>query len=76
MNPQEKIEFVAQQISELREGNSNKLYCPYCTGKCRPYEEFCCRLMESCVKAVLDADRVINEVRLQEAIAEACGSPN
>lgn len=72
MNPFEKIQFVSEQIAAVRRGESNKIFCPYCQGKNRPGTEFCCELMTKAATAVLDAEQVSNEIRLQEAIAEAC----
>lgn len=72
MLPAEKIQFVAQQIADVRSGEANKIFCPYCQGKNRPDEEFCCDLLTRCVKAILDHEQTMAEVRLQEQIAEAC----
>lgn len=72
MTGAEKIAFVSQQIADVRSGESNKLFCPYCQGKNRSGETFCCDLMTKCVTAILEHEQVVNEVKLQEAIAEAC----
>lgn len=74
MSPAEKIQFVIQQLVELRMGESNKIFCPYCQGKNRKGDVFCCDLLTKCIAAILDADRTISEVQLQEAIAEAMHS--
>lgn len=72
MSPAEKISFVAEQIAQVRSGESNKIFCPYCQGKNRPGTEFCCELMTKAAKAVLDHEQTVNEIQLQEAIAGAC----
>lgn len=72
MSPAEKIAFVTRQIADVRSGDSNKIFCPYCQGKNRPGTEFCCDLLTKCATAILDHEQVMAEVKLQEAIAEAC----
>lgn len=72
MTPAEKIVFVSEQIAAVRAGEANKIFCPYCQGKNRPGTEFCCALMTKAATAILDAEQSVNEMRLQEAIAEAC----
>lgn len=72
MTPAEKIAFVAEQIAAVRSGEANKIFCPYCQGKNRPNTEFCCELMTKAAQVVLDHEQVFTEIKLQEAIAEAC----
>lgn len=74
MTGAEKISFVAEQIAAVRSGESNKIFCPYCQGKNRPGTEFCCDLMTRAATAVLDHEHTVTEIKLQEAIAEACYS--
>lgn len=72
MTGDEKIEFVARQIADLREGETKTLACPYCQGLTRKGKEFCCDMMTKCVQAVLDREHLEAETRLQEAVMEAC----
>lgn len=72
MTPSEKIEFVAQQVSDIRAGHTESMACPYCQGMSKKRKDFCCALMEKAVAAVLEHEQVFNEVKLQEAIASAC----
>jgi hypothetical protein len=72
MTPSEKITYVSQQIVDIRAGHTKSLECPYCRQFNHPDQEICCETLKRCVKAIMDHEDTVMEIKLQEAIAEAC----
>lgn len=68
-----KIEWVEEQILDLRRGFIDKLRCPYCQSLVEQNTEFCCVLMTRAVGAVLD--KLAEEERM-EAAEELYGKVN
>lgn len=72
MTPSEKISHIAQQIADIRAGHTKSLECPYCGQFNHTAQEICCDTLKKCVKAIIDHEDTVAEIKLQEAIAEAC----
>lgn len=72
MTPSEKIADVAVQIADLRAGHIKSILCPYCDQFNHVAQEICCDTLKRCVKAIVDHEDTAMEIKLQEAIAEAC----
>ena len=70
MTPEEKIEFVRQQIKDIRAGHVDSISCPYCH-KFAHRGQLCCRVLTGCVSAILYDEQVSDEIRLQDAIGAA-----
>lgn len=55
MTGEQKIEFIAQQIADVRAGDRSSIFCPYCGTRNRPSDEFlCCALFGEASAAILD----------------------
>lgn len=60
MSPEEKLDFVALQISEAMAGERDLIKCPYCgEDNTKGNEALCCKLFGDAVRAVLDRVRYI-----------------
>lgn len=68
--PTEKLEMIARQIADLVPGQRPVLDCPYCGGRTRRGETFCCELMLKAVTAVLDANEQIQVAEQMDRILE------
>lgn len=55
----EKLQMVAQQLADLVPGQRPVLDCPYCGGRTRRGEVFCCATMLHAVDAILEANTQI-----------------
>jgi hypothetical protein len=52
---EQKIEFLAKQIAEVKAGARSSIFCPYCGTRNRPSDEFlCCALFGEATAAILD----------------------
>lgn len=65
---QEKLQFVAEQIAANPPGQRLKLDCPYCFGRTRRGEEFCCETLLKAFEAILDANE---QLRINEFMDRA-----
>jgi hypothetical protein len=65
-----RMQWVAEQISDFRRGFIDKLRCPYCNALNRPDEEFCCAKMTLAVAAVCDSIEAQEKRDLAEEIAD------
>lgn len=55
LTPEEKIQFLTDQLSAVKLGNASSIFCPYCGTRNRPSDEYlCCVLFGEATKAILD----------------------
>lgn len=55
LTPEQKLEFLTQQIEEVRDRKRSSIFCPYCGTLNRPADEFlCCALFGEATAAILD----------------------
>jgi hypothetical protein len=65
-----RMDWVAEQISDFRRGFIDKLRCPYCNELNRPDTEFCCAKMTLAVAAVCDSIDLQEQKDFAESLAD------
>ena len=73
MNPdlltaEKKLVCVAEQIDLIHSGKQKFFGCPYCGHRTAQGETFCCDLLMSAVKALLDAELMARNLEICERI--------
>jgi predicted RNA methylase len=54
MTPQQKIEFLEDQIQSVKDGQQSAIFCPYCgTKNSRTDANLCCKLFSEASAAIL-----------------------
>lgn len=55
MSPEQKLDFIRDQVCQIRAGLLTFLTCPYCGGTNTPVDEHvCCKLFGEASMAVID----------------------
>ena len=55
MNPEQKIQFLEDQFSQVRSGDLDWILCPYCGGENRETNQaLCCEMFTKASLAILD----------------------
>lgn len=55
LTPEQKIQFLHDQIVQVKQGNASSIFCPYCGTRNRPSDEFmCCKLFAEASAAIVD----------------------
>ena len=55
MSPEQKLQFLTDQITQCRQGTLSWMLCPYCGAENKPTDEhLCCILFADAVMAILD----------------------
>lgn len=71
MTGEQKLEFIAQQIAQVKLGNSSSIFCPYCgTKNHRSDVHLCCKLLAEASTAVLDRMEKTETVEFMQRAAD------
>lgn len=70
LTPEQKIEYVANQIRACEIGAIQELDCPYCHASNRRGEPLCCNLFAAAALAILQREDLRERSELAERIGE------
>lgn len=66
----EKLQFVAEQLASTLPGQRAVLDCPYCLGRTRAREVFCCETLLKAVTAILEAKEQIEVTEFMDKVID------
>lgn len=70
LTPEERVQFVEQQITAVERGHSAEMDCPYCGLINKRGEPLCCELFAMAAMAVLHRKDTEERIREAERIGE------